>query len=587
MGIAGFLAKVLETAGRPVDVRDYAQGKVRSHKRSRRRKFRIGVDLTSSIYKAAFGFGDMLGDERHLTNFGRAELLEEQQQNMVAKNDKKVDEYIARCAEFVMKRLEMLRKDSDCDILVVFDGETPPIKAKEAARRRDIRREHTRQRDAPLDPDQSDFRAAEEVRVKANRRAGAGKHFGSIVCGLIESLKEANIAYLFAPYEADGQLTYLSKLGFIDLIVSEDSDLIAHGAKAIIYNYISGNGFPDEGKLLQFEDLGEVPGKFDLSDFSPVMMAILFVSVGCDYIGKLKGIGLGTASKIVREAFLGGSVSPLATIVAQLCERSWERDLSEDKMRDYERRFVAAVFTYQHPIVFDPVQGKALIQGESEMVTQTELTKHEGYARLCRDQDQRSQVIGIVKEPEAARIAAVTPYVRKAAGPTKRNGEEKTANSPPGEGPTNLKVHNYKRHDQAASSTGKPSRSIGHSQMLLDSEIFCSHSQEIGLLTAQSQSPPPTSGSERVEAGDSQTFVESSRYETQLNSEQSQQEPEFDSTSKKDSNSLDEIGSVEQRNQTLQLGSPNLLYSSSPEKSQTQRSEQSSVVATLSPNLLN
>ncbi|KAL3943135.1 MAG: hypothetical protein SGBAC_002784 [Bacillariaceae sp.] len=413
MGIAGFLSKVLETAGRPVDVRDYAQGKVRCHKRSRRRKFRIGVDLTSAIYKAAYGFGDMLGDERHLTNFGRAELLEEQQRNLVPKNDEIETKYIARCAEFVMQRLEMLRKDSDCDILVVFDGETPPVKAKESARRRSIRREHVRQRDAPLDPNHSDFRAAEEARVKANRRAGAGKHFGPIVLGLIDSLKEASIAFLVAPYEADGQLTYMSKMGYLDLIISEDSDLIAHGAKAVIYNYISGNGLPDEGRLLQFEDLGEVPGNFDLSDFSPVMMAILFVSVGCDYIEKLKGIGLGTASKIVRAAFLGGSVSPLATVVAQLYEKSWERDLNDDQKRDFERRFVAAVFTYQHPIVFDPVEGKALMQGENGMATQSKLTKHEGYARLCRDEEERSKIIGVIKHPEAARIAAVTPYVRK------------------------------------------------------------------------------------------------------------------------------------------------------------------------------
>ena len=140
MGITGFLSSVLETSGHPVDLRDYAEGKTQGRKRNRRRKIRIGVDLTSSIYKAAFGFGDMLGDERHLTNYGRAELLEEQRTNCGQQNNEMIDKYVARCAAFVMQRLEILRKDSGCDVLVVFDGETPPVKAKEASRRRSIRR---------------------------------------------------------------------------------------------------------------------------------------------------------------------------------------------------------------------------------------------------------------------------------------------------------------------------------------------------------------------------------------------------------------------------------------------------------------
>lgn len=575
MGISGFLSKVLETAGRPVDLRDYAKGIRQSRKRRRRRKFRVGVDLTSSIYKAAFGFGDMLGDERHLTNYGRAELLEEQQQQVVPKNDRKINEYIVQCAEFVMKRLEMLRKDGDCDILVVFDGETPPVKKEEACRRRDIRREHVRQRDAPLDPNQSDFRAAEEARVKANRRAGAGKHFGPIVLGLIDSLKEANIAYVVAPYEADGQLSYLSKMGYIDLIISEDSDLIAHGAKNVLYNYISGNGFPDEGKLLQFQDLGEVPGKFDLSDFNPTMMAILFVCVGCDYCEKLKGIGLGTAAKIVREAFFGGSVSPLATILSQLFEKCWDRDLTDDQKQDFERRFISAVFTYQHPIVFDPVQGKELVQGQGDFEKHSKLTKHECYARLCRDERERIQVIGIVKEPEVARIAAVTPHFRKARESEKGSIEENTSDNPDREGLSSSKNDDVERHDLDDSNGAKSNNSVCYQRIhkvLPVPESFRSQSQEIGLLDTQEQTQPPSVGSERVTACESQSFVESPRLETQINSEPCQ--PELESA----------FG--EERNQALRVRSPNLLYSSTPDKSQSQKSEQSSLIATQSPNLL-
>lgn len=40
---------------------------------------------------------------------------------------------------------------------------------------------------------------------------------------------------IVAPYEADAQLAYLSRIGYIDGVVTEDSDLIVFGAKLILY----------------------------------------------------------------------------------------------------------------------------------------------------------------------------------------------------------------------------------------------------------------------------------------------------------------------------------------------------------------
>ncbi len=38
-----------------------------------------------------------------------------------------------------------------------------------------------------------------------------------------------------APYEADAQLAYLSKIGHIHAVITEDSDLLAFGATCIFY----------------------------------------------------------------------------------------------------------------------------------------------------------------------------------------------------------------------------------------------------------------------------------------------------------------------------------------------------------------
>lgn len=44
-----------------------------------------------------------------------------------------------------------------------------------------------------------------------------------------------NVECIVSPYEADAQLAYLNKTNYIDAIITEDSDLIAFGAKKIIF----------------------------------------------------------------------------------------------------------------------------------------------------------------------------------------------------------------------------------------------------------------------------------------------------------------------------------------------------------------
>ena len=46
---------------------------------------------------------------------------------------------------------------------------------------------------------------------------------------------------IVAPYEADSQLAYLSIQGIVDLVITEDSDLLVFGCKKVIlivYTYL-------------------------------------------------------------------------------------------------------------------------------------------------------------------------------------------------------------------------------------------------------------------------------------------------------------------------------------------------------------
>ena len=52
---------------------------------------------------------------------------------------------------------------------------------------------------------------------------------------LLQALRNRNIECIVAPYEADAQLAYLSRTNYVDVIITEDSDLLAFGAKKILY----------------------------------------------------------------------------------------------------------------------------------------------------------------------------------------------------------------------------------------------------------------------------------------------------------------------------------------------------------------
>ena len=43
------------------------------------------------------------------------------------------------------------------------------------------------------------------------------------------------LEFLVAPYEADSQLAYLNKIGYVDFVITEDSDLIVFGAIDVFY----------------------------------------------------------------------------------------------------------------------------------------------------------------------------------------------------------------------------------------------------------------------------------------------------------------------------------------------------------------
>jgi exonuclease 1 len=56
------------------------------------------------------------------------------------------------------------------------------------------------------------------------------------------------VQYLVAPYEADAQMAYLTKANLADVVITEDSDLLAYGCPEVLFK-LSKTGEVDHIRL--------------------------------------------------------------------------------------------------------------------------------------------------------------------------------------------------------------------------------------------------------------------------------------------------------------------------------------------------
>lgn len=112
---------------------------------------------------------------------------------------------------------------------MVFDGAPMPSKSDTNQGRRNNRKQA--------------LEKAQEL-MRAGNLKEADKEFAKslsitplMAYELIEELKKYQIECIVAPYEADAQLAYLSKIGYIAAVITEDSDLLVFGCQKVLYKF--------------------------------------------------------------------------------------------------------------------------------------------------------------------------------------------------------------------------------------------------------------------------------------------------------------------------------------------------------------
>ncbi|KAI5384825.1 Rad2 nuclease, variant 2 [Lathyrus oleraceus] len=234
----------------------------------------------------------------------------------------------SRHIEYCMHRVNLLRHYGVKPILV-FDGGFLPMKLEQENKRARVRKDNFER--AVEHDSNGNSTAAYECYQKAVDISPV------IARELIQVLKQENVQYIVAPYEADAQMTFLAISKQVDAVITEDSDLIPFGCPRIIFKMDKfGQGVQFQYSTLQKNK------ELSFEGFNRQMLLEMCILSGCDYLPSLPGMGLKKAHASIKKfksydkvlkhlRYSGISVPPI-----------------------YEESFRKAILTFQHQRVYDP-----------------------------------------------------------------------------------------------------------------------------------------------------------------------------------------------------------------------------------------
>lgn len=228
----------------------------------------------------------------------------------------------------INKKLEILLTNKIIPVLV-FDGDKLPSKSHTDELRKNKKQKIKEEIEVLIKKGQ--MRMAHEL---MKRCVSITK---DLLDSTIEFLKNNGVEYIISAYESDAQLTYLQRIGYIDAIMAEDSDLIVYGCTNLCYKF--------DGQFCDFYERGMLTECWD-SFFEKNILDISILS-GCDYLPSIPGIGIKTAYKYLKEY---GSVENIVNFL------SLKKNIDSKYLSEFNR----AKVTFLNQVVIDPFTKKRL-----------------------------------------------------------------------------------------------------------------------------------------------------------------------------------------------------------------------------------
>ncbi|KUI58223.1 Exodeoxyribonuclease 1 [Cytospora mali] len=353
--------------------------------------------------------------------------------------------------DFAMHRVRMLKHFGVTPYLV-FDGDFLPSKARTESSRAK-RREESKKAGLELLKAGKPSQAQLELQKAIDVTPEMARH-------LIDELKKDGIPYVVAPYEADAQLVYLERMGFITGIISEDSDLLVFGAKRLLTK-MDQHGQCVEINRRDFCAVREI----SLTGWTDDQFRQMAIFSGCDYLEGIGNIGLKTAYRMMRKY-------KTPERVIQMLQFDGKFRVSENYLAQYKQ----AELTFLHQRVFCPEKEDIVLLTEPHASTTLDIEEMPYIgARVDRDLAKAiavGDVNPISKEP-----IVVT------ALPSKRKPSYATTSAVPAAAPGNGRLPSEKSID----SYFKGHRRIPMGEM--DRNCFSVDPQRVAALTQNGLTP--------------------------------------------------------------------------------------------------
>eukprot|EP00986_Skeletonema_menzelii_P001978 scaffold545_cov139-Skeletonema_menzelii.AAC.9 len=235
-----------------------------------------------------------------------------------------------KCINFTMKKAENLRANFGMEVILVIDGDSLPCKKEENEKRR-------AERDAA-------FQKAVAAEQCGDSRAA--RRFYAQSCSvtykiryeLIKACKQAGIAFLVAPYEADAQMARMAHTGLVDLVITEDSDTLVYGCPRVLFKIDFDANQGQEIQLMRDLGKNESPS---FRNWTHDMFVFMCILSGCDYCDGISGIGIKLAHKIVRVHRTPSKIFTALRVAGRMT-------------REFEDKFWIAFRTFRHQRVYCP-----------------------------------------------------------------------------------------------------------------------------------------------------------------------------------------------------------------------------------------
>ncbi|CDW91247.1 exonuclease 1-like [Stylonychia lemnae] len=245
---------------------------------------------------------------------------------------------------FCLKRIQLMRSFNVTPVMVFDGGKLQMKKSIEEGRKKN--REKCREK-------------AEEL-LREGDEENAMKKYGESIDitpqmahTLIKALQAMEVEYYVAPYEADAQLAYLWLKNHVQVVFTEDSDLLAFGCRKVFF---------------KMDSDGNVK-KPNFQNFTQDMLLTTCILSGCDYLDSIKGIGFMKAQKLVEQC--ANEVDIFHEVMGLL------KDEGKVVIPDgYEEDYKKAFLTFKFQRVFCPTRQKlVMLHDITECEHGAEMTK--------------------------------------------------------------------------------------------------------------------------------------------------------------------------------------------------------------------